>query len=301
MISNVVSLYKSECVHLVYVCVCALVFEHDCFVCVCQRGNSNQGDIRCGWGSSLTTLKRGHHQRSCMTLGPSCISLWGLIILAGALLSRLCGPFHEHTKNTTPKYAGRRRWGRRVVVVVAWVKVKKTQKKRGIKRREEALFRETAYLKKNRSLLDVWWLKRWDVVIVATIKEKNSETLMWGWLFFCEWKHDETNFSSSCSRSVPQLALTWLFCSLSGSFLMNFTLYCQRVVVAEMTLLSGLQHPLLCERLCVSLYDLMGKSFWSGINTTKDLLTDVSIIEKQLMLLCFNLAIHELFVSLTYV
>lgn len=33
--------------------------------------------------------------------------------------------------------------------------------------------------------------------------------------------------------------------------------------------------------LCVSLYDLMGKSFWSGINTTKELLTGVSIIEKQ--------------------
>lgn len=65
------------------ICVCVWLL----CVCLCQRGNSNQGDIRCGWGSSLTTLKRGHHQRSCMTLGPSCISLWGLIILAGALLS----------------------------------------------------------------------------------------------------------------------------------------------------------------------------------------------------------------------
>lgn len=32
-----------------------------------------------------------------------------------------------------------------------------------------------------------------------------------------------------------QLAVTSLFCSLSGSSLMNFTLYCQSVVVAEMT------------------------------------------------------------------
>lgn len=74
------------------------------FVCV-YEGKFQSGDRRCGWGSSLTTLKQGHHRRSCMTLSPSCSSLWGLIILAGAPLSLLCGRFHENTKNTTPKYA----------------------------------------------------------------------------------------------------------------------------------------------------------------------------------------------------
>lgn len=42
-----------------------------------------------------------------------------------------------------------------------------------------------------------------------------------------------------------------------------------------------------------TVHDLTGKSFWSGINTTKELLTAVSIIDEQLMLLCFNLAVRE--------
>lgn len=209
-------LVQGHCVYI-YMCVCAYMCA--CFVraCVCQRGNSSQGDIRCGWGSSLTTLKRGHHQRSCMTLGPSCISLWGLIILAGALLSRLCGPFHEHTKNTTPKYAGRRRrrekgerGGR--AVMVAWVKVKKTQKKSGIKRREEPLFsRETAYLKKNRSRLDVGWLERWDVVIVTTIKGDK----FWGSEDDCFlWMKTWWDKPPRCTSPV-NWPLVELFCCLS--------------------------------------------------------------------------------------
>lgn len=62
-------------------------------------------------------------------------------------------------------------------------------------------------------------------------------------------------------------------------------------------MLSGHEHALLfervCARACVRFCDLTGKSFWSGRNTTKEPLTDVSIIEEQLMLLCFNLTVHE--------
>lgn len=43
----------------------------------------------------------------------------------------------------------------------------------------------------------------------------------------------------------------------------------------------------------MSLHDLMGKSFWSGVNRTKELLTDVLIMEKQVMLSCCNLALCE--------
>lgn len=91
---------------------------------------------------------------------------------------------------------------------------------------------------------------------------------------------------ASCRSSYPQLHFV---CSLSP--LKNITSYCQKAAVAELVL-SKQRHSLLCERSCVSLYELMGKSFWSGINTRKELLTHVSIIE-QVMLLCFNLAMHQ--------
>lgn len=144
-----------------------------------------------------------------MTLGPSCISFWGLIILAGALLFCLCGPFHGHTKNTTAKKCREEGWRwpeskwRSLIWLVRHQK-KRTFVERGrLSEEEQQLFRCLARGGESDS-----------VVVMGTKKEKGLETLTWG---LCEWKHDKAIVKPSF---ICRLQMN-CFCFLSRSFRTN--------------------------------------------------------------------------------
>lgn len=155
-------------------CIC----EHECFVwvCVCVRR-----EIPAGWGVSgrrgrykvwLRSIS-DHFKAGTIISVPVWLPAPAALLSEGSLFwqvpycPRLCWSFHEHTENTTPKYAGgkeeQEEEGRAGVVLVAWVKVKNTQK---------LFFRENTHL--NTNSLDVWWLQRRDVVTGTTRKKQTA-------------------------------------------------------------------------------------------------------------------------------